>query len=207
MALKHLVKLNRYPRYIFDYLLIYFYKYLWRKYGISIGTNTHFLGKPIFTKFIDSKIQIGKNCLLCSRAESTALGVSHPIIIRTFRTGSKIHIGDNVRMSGTTICSDNEIFIGDRCVIGSDVIIADTDFHSLIPEIRSSSNDKKGSKNKPIYIGNDVFIGAKSIILKGTNLGNNVVVGAGSVVTGEFEDNLIIAGNPAKAIKTLNDKD
>lgn len=204
MALKHIFKINRYSRYIFDYIIIYVLKYLWRKNGIAIGINTKFLGKPIFTKFYNSTIQIGENCLLCSRTESTALGVSHPIIIRTLRTGAKIEIGDNVRMSGTTICSDNGIFIGNRCVIGSDVIIADTDFHSLVPEIRSSSNDKKDSRNKPVSIGNDVFIGARSIILKGTILGNNVVVGAGSVVVGKFEDNQIIAGNPAKRIKTLN---
>lgn len=56
-------------------------------------------------------------------------------------------------------------------------------------------------KTKPIKIGDGCFIGANSIILKGTTLGRNVVVGAGSVVHGEFPDNVIIAGNPAKIVK------
>lgn len=43
-----------------------------------------------------------------------------------------------------------------------------------------------------------------SIILKGTVIGNNCVIGAGSVVHGKFEDNCVIAGNPAKVIKFLN---
>ena len=58
----------------------------------------------------------------------------------------------------------------------------------------------KGIKRKPIIIDEDCFIGANSIILKGTTLGKNVV-GAGSVVHGTFPDNLIIAGNPAKIVK------
>ncbi|MDI9401162.1 MAG: acyltransferase [Limisphaerales bacterium] len=54
---------------------------------------------------------------------------------------------------------------------------------------------------RPIRIGDGCFIGANSIILKGTELGKNCVVGAGSVVCGKFPDNVIIAGNPAKVLK------
>ncbi len=50
-------------------------------------------------------------------------------------------------------------------------------------------------------IGEGCFLGANSIILKGTTLGKNVVVGAGSVASGAFPDNVIIAGNPARIIE------
>lgn len=50
-------------------------------------------------------------------------------------------------------------------------------------------------------IGEGCFLGANSIILKGTTLGKNVIVGAGSVVCGSFPDNVIIAGNPARIVK------
>lgn len=56
-------------------------------------------------------------------------------------------------------------------------------------------------KKRPVVIGEGCFLGANSIILKGTTLGKNVVVGAGSVVSGTFPDNVIIAGNPARIIK------
>lgn len=56
-------------------------------------------------------------------------------------------------------------------------------------------------KKRPVVIGEGCFLGANSIILKGTTLGKNVLVGAGSVVSGTFPDNVIIAENPARIIK------
>ena len=61
--------------------------------------------------------------------------------------------------------------------------------------------DKIGTK--PISIGKNCFIGCNALILKGTVLGDNCVVGAGAVVSGKFEPNSVIAGNPAKVIRVL----
>lgn len=57
---------------------------------------------------------------------------------------------------------------------------------------------------KETIIGENCFIGEKSIILPGVILGNNVIVAAGSVVTKSFDDNVLIGGNPAKIIKKYN---
>ena len=57
--------------------------------------------------------------------------------------------------------------------------------------------------SRKIVIGKNCFIGCNSIILKGTVLGDGCVVGAGAVVCGKFEDNCVIAGNPAKVIRRL----
>jgi acetyltransferase-like isoleucine patch superfamily enzyme len=77
-------------------------------------------------------------------------------------------------------------------------------------KIISSNHDLKDhdkpTKNDPIIIGDNVWIGANAVILPGVKIGNNCVIGAGAVVTKSFEeDNLVIAGNPARIIKKLDD--
>lgn len=61
------------------------------------------------------------------------------------------------------------------------------------------------SKVGCVKIGNNVFIGAKCVILPSTIIGDNVVVGAGSIVNGIIPDNVVIAGNPAKIICTIDE--
>ncbi|MGD0336879.1 MAG: acyltransferase [Candidatus Omnitrophota bacterium] len=56
----------------------------------------------------------------------------------------------------------------------------------------------------PVTIGNNVFIGIRSIILKNVKIGNNCVIGAGSVVTKDVPDNSVVAGNPAKVIMSVD---
>lgn len=117
------------------------------------------------------------------------------------RYGGKITIGAGCGISGSTIYSMKEIIIGDNVFIGANCKIIDNDFHPTSSSLRINQQ-VDNIKKKTIKIGNECFIGTNSIILKGTILGNNCVVGAGSVVSGIYPDNVIIAGNPAKIIKS-----
>lgn len=56
-----------------------------------------------------------------------------------------------------------------------------------------------------VTIGNNVFVGANSVILPGVTIGDNVIIGAGSVVTKSIDSNLVCAGNPAKPIQTIDE--
>ena len=56
-----------------------------------------------------------------------------------------------------------------------------------------------------VTIGNNVFVGAESVILPGVKIGNNVIIGANSTVTKDIPDNTVVAGTPAKIICTLDD--
>ncbi|MGL5950739.1 MAG: acyltransferase, partial [Cetobacterium sp.] len=116
------------------------------------------------------------------------------------RDGGSIKIEDNVGISGATIYSRKSIKIGKNTLIGANVKILDNDFHPLDTEARIN-NRNEFIRSKEIVIGENCFLGTNSIILKGTVLGNNCIVGAGAVVSGKFEDNSIIVGNPGKVIK------
>lgn len=151
-----------------------------------------------------STILVGEKCLICSRSDQTALGVNHPVVLRTLSETAELRIGSQVRMSGTTICAMDKVIIGGRCVIGANVTIADTDFHSLNPLLRGSPDDAKHAIRRPVLIGDDVFIGGGSTILKGVHIGNEAVVGAGSVVTKDVPPRMIVAGNPAVPIRRID---
>ncbi|NTS76301.1 sugar O-acetyltransferase [Catenovulum sp. SM1970] len=112
--------------------------------------------------------------------------------------GENIHVGDNFYTNfGCVILDVAEVRIGKNCFIGPQVGIY-TATHPLDPVKRANGLEYA----KPITIGDDCWLGGHVTINPGVTLGNNVIVGAGSVVTKSFADNLIIAGNPARVIKT-----
>lgn len=92
--------------------------------------------------------------------------------------------------------------------IGNNVEI--TDYVSILCHdfAWSTFKTEKGEiigSNGPVHIGNNVFIGEKSIIMKGVTVGNNVIIGAGSVVKHDIPDCTVVAGNPAKIIMTYDE--
>lgn len=86
--------------------------------------------------------------------------------------------------------------------MGAGVSVFDTDFHSLDPNVRKSSEDMKHKAKAPVVIHDNVFISAHSI-LKGVTIGKNSIIGAGSVVAKSILGNQIWAGNPAKYIRNV----
>lgn len=115
---------------------------------------------------------------------------------------SKIHVGKNTIINNNSvIAADNaNITIGTDCLIGNDFSCTNSDFHGLNTNDRNNP-DKIISKD--VIIGNNVFIGSNVSILKGVVIEDGCVIGHGSVVTKSFPKNSVIAGNPAKFIKTI----
>jgi carbonic anhydrase/acetyltransferase-like protein (isoleucine patch superfamily) len=160
-------------------------------------------GYPLLTVIPESKIVLSERVVLCSDARFTALGVSHPVILRTIRPNARIIIGPNTGLSGVTICAAVSIEIGSECLLGADVQIFDNDFHKIKAENRRFDNCPENIKSAPVIIENNVFIGAGSKIMKGVRIGCNSVIGAGSVVTKDIPQDSIAAGNPAKIISKI----
>lgn len=94
------------------------------------------------------------------------------------------------------IQANNGIIIGSNVGFGAGT--------KIISSIHSHNNHSNHDETSPIVIGNNVFIGANSVILPSVTIGNNVVIGAGSIVSKNIPSNSIAVGNPCKVIK---DKD
>jgi len=146
-------------------------------------------------------IKFGKKTIINSSKYKNIIGgdTRSSIIVKK---NASLRIGSNFRMSNSAIYCAQSIEIGENVMIGGSCRIWDTDFHPLNPKERSE-NPNEGYKSRPITIGDNVFIGGFSIILKGTNIGNGSIIGAGSVVSGEIPTNEIWAGNPARFIKKV----
>ena len=109
----------------------------------------------------------------------------------------KMIIGNNFTVTGASkiICS-NGISFGNDVLISWDVLIMDKDYHKVIYD----NHDSEVSKG--IIIGNHVWIGCKSNVLKGSVIGDNSVVASMTNVNSEFEsDGCLLAGIPAKVVK------
>lgn len=138
-------------------------------------------------------------------------------VLRSYRSTSEDYI-KHINLQGGIIGKHSVIFapetvyidlsrpylvnIGDYCVITQGTIILTHDYsHSvLLKKYGKNIGDAKG-----VLIGDNVFIGMNSIILMGSKIGNNCIVGAGSLVTGEFPDDVVIGGNPARIICSLDE--
>lgn len=115
-----------------------------------------------------------------------------------------IVIGGNVEINATSYhptiisaCEGKRIYIGDNCLISNGVEFHTTDYHSIL-----DSNNNRTNIASDITIMDNVWIGLRCIILKGTLIADNNIVAAGSIVTSSFQEtNCIIAGSPAKIIK------
>ena len=108
---------------------------------------------------------------------------------------ASLSISDGYMNEEATISCSKEIVIGKGTIIARYVIIRDWDSHSIVYE------NGEISEPKAIYIGENVWIGERAIILKGVKIGNGAIISAGAIVTKDVPENCIVAGIPAKVIK------
>lgn len=178
------------------------YKIFLKITHVKYGKKLALKGVPFIYNHRGASITIGENCVIKSSFLSNLVGLYSRTIILTRIPGAVIEIGNNVGISGATIYARSKIVIGDHTNIGGNVKILDNDFHPVDPEARLI-DDKEQIGTAPVQIGNNCFIGCNVLILKGSKIGDNCVVGAGAVVSGRFEDNCVIAGNPARVIRKV----
>ena len=168
----------------------------------EVSGRVYVIKRHWFVRFVlrqpQGKLIIGKNFNCASKIKSNSIGLIQPCFFNIRTPGAVLEIGNNVGISGSTINSTTRISIGDNVLIGSGCLITDTDSHPLSPIDR---DNKRTPKSKPISIERNVFIGARTIVLKGVTIGEGSVVGAGSVVSKDVPPYSIVVGNPAQVVK------
>jgi maltose O-acetyltransferase len=165
------------------------------------GTAGYHLVSPVTFKG-RGKIYIHNDVMLgCSECTQYLSSYNH---IEARNLTSVVEIQESVAIANNVyICADyTSITIGKDTVIGSNVQIIDSDFHSREKDFSLARS--QNCHAKPIEIGDNVFIGNNVIILKGVTVGSHSTIGAGSVVTQDIPCSTVAAGNPARIIKAKN---
>ena len=134
---------------------------------------------------------------------STKYAYNFKLLTCTNGVNNKLIIGKNCSFWNDInfyVTEDNaQIIIGNDCMFSKNVSIWASDGHAIYDY---TTGKVFNITTEPVTIGNHVWMCANTTILKGTIIGNNSVVGNGSVVSGKFDSGLVIAGNPAKTIRT-----
>lgn len=173
------------------------------KKNATIGENTRIFKEATIANNLNdkSKIIIGNNCQL--RGE-----------LLTFGHGGEIIIGDYTFIGERTkIWSAKKIVIGNRVLISHNVNIHDNNSHSLDANLRHEDYIHISTKGmllkennlneKEIIIGDDVWIGFNSTIMKGVRIGRGSIVGANTIVTKDIPEYVVCVGSPMRIIKYL----
>lgn len=111
----------------------------------------------------------------------------------------KLFLGDDFRITGggTTIICNKNINFGNNCLLSWEILIMDTDYHKILNE-----NDEIINEDKPINIGNHVWIGCRNTILKGVTIAENNVIAANSTITKSFYSTESVIGNNTEVLKS-----
>jgi acetyltransferase-like isoleucine patch superfamily enzyme len=106
--------------------------------------------------------------------------------------GARIEVGASTYINRRTeMCAKSLVHIGSRCALSWDVTITDTDYHQL-----------EGSPAvAPVSIGDEVWVGARAIILKGVTVGPGAVIAAGAVVNRDVPARALVAGVPSRVVR------
>jgi acetyltransferase-like isoleucine patch superfamily enzyme len=155
---------------------------------------------PIIDVRRGGTLELGDGVTLNSENKYYHVQLYGPVKLQARNAGAKLYIGAQTKIHGSCIHATESIRIGENCLIAGNCQIFDCSGHDIFDIYE---NRPVSLKCKPIVIGDNVWVGANSIILPGTLIKKGTVVAAGSVVSGQFHEYSLIGGNPAVVIKDL----
>lgn len=172
-----------------------YYAPLLRRQARSVGKNL-VLYEDIPKTFGNLVIELGNRVTLSGAQVWFACGDETPKLIR---------IGDDSYIGfAAELFSGSEIVIGKHVLIANHVLLNGYDGHPLDPFERAAGRGPGAGGFGAIQIGDYAWIGSKAIVLKNVSIGRGAVVASGAVVTRDVPDLTVVAGNPAKPIRTID---
>jgi acetyltransferase-like isoleucine patch superfamily enzyme len=154
----------------------------------SIGPKVRLWGRPVILN--EGQMIIHDRVRLVSTVATLELAATR---------GGKLEIGEGTFINyGCSIAAKKHVSIGPNCSIGTHVIIMDNNFHRIEPELRNETPE-----SRVVILEEDVWLGARVIVLPGVTIGVGSVVGAGSIVVKDIPPRSLAVGNPAKVIRSL----
>lgn len=195
--------LFRVPRLLRRIFYTYYNRFWFSMMGIEYGKNMRIYNKIFVSGF--GTIKIGNDFIFVSGGSVNPISRN---ILGAFYLGtetSRIEIGDRVGMSAVCLWADDSITIGNDVNIGADTLILDNDAHSHNYALRRRVSNRQvrvSIPTSPVVIEDDVWIGARCIILKGVHIGARAIIAAGSVVTKDVPADCVVGGNPCKVISS-----
>ena len=147
----------------------------------TVGRRAHVLGWPT----VDAgELHLGDDVRIWSAHRRTVLSGR-----------GRLRLGDRCFVNvGTVLIAVEEISVGDDVAFGPEVYVVDSNSHGV---------EGRPHVTAPVRIGDGCWLGARSIVLPGVTIGRRVLVGAGSVVTRDVPDDVLVAGNPAQVVRPL----
>ena len=174
--------------------------------GLQVLGDVRIFGGLKLWRLRGSEIVLAKGTTLNASAKRNTLESRGPNILKTIRKGARIEVGEDSGMTSATISAAVSVKVGRRVLIGAGVMITDNDHHVVEPPKGQSRRYLGLAESRPdhgVVIGDDVFLGARSIVLKGVSIGEGSVIAAGSVVTRNIPAFVLAGGNPCRVIRNL----
>lgn len=166
-----------------------------RLHGVQVGRRVHGNTCNILN---NGSIELGNSVSVNSFPD----GEPYKVCLYAYFPTSRITVGNSCNLNGTVIYCRKSVTIGDYCMFGPGVVILDNNSHNT--SIDALERRTGEIKEAPVVLEDNVWVGMRSIIMKGVRIGRNSIITPNSVVVRDVEPNSVYGGNPAALIKTLS---
>jgi serine acetyltransferase len=172
----------------------FWYEPLFRSQCAAVGPGLHMEELPYLQGH--GRITLGAGVRMS--------GKSAVAFSRALRPDPEFQIGDRTFIGhGCSFNIADRVTIGRDCLLAAGVAIMDMDGHPLDAAARRAGKPTPPDQVRAVSLGDDVWVGAGAVILKGVTVGDRAVIAARSVVTSDIPGDCVVAGNPARVVKHL----